>query len=90
MSGIVAQLPSAIAGTLELGRQGALSTGLILIVLVMAVAEQSGGDESLGAFRGLGRRAPLVAGMKYGAGAVLWVAVSPGQAGYEREAFAKL
>jgi preprotein translocase subunit SecY len=37
MSGIVAQLPSAIAGTLELGRQGALSTGLILIVLVMAV-----------------------------------------------------
>jgi preprotein translocase subunit SecY len=38
MSGIVAQLPSAIAGTLELGRQGALSTGLILIVLVMAVA----------------------------------------------------
>jgi preprotein translocase subunit SecY len=38
MSGIVAQLPSALAGTLELGRQGALSTGLILIVLVMAVA----------------------------------------------------
>jgi preprotein translocase subunit SecY len=37
MAGIVAQLPSAIAGTLELGRQGALSTGLILIVLVMAV-----------------------------------------------------
>ena len=38
MSGIVAQLPSAIAGTLELGRQGALSTGLILIVLVVVVA----------------------------------------------------
>ena len=38
MSGIVAQLPTAIAGTLELGRQGALSTGLILIVLVVAVA----------------------------------------------------
>ena len=38
MSGIVAQLPSAIAGTLELGRQGALSTGLILIVIVMAAA----------------------------------------------------
>jgi preprotein translocase subunit SecY len=38
MTGIVAQLPSAIAGTLELGRQGALSTGLILIVLVMVVA----------------------------------------------------
>ena len=38
MSGIVAQLPSAIAGTLELGRQGALSTGLILVVLVVAIA----------------------------------------------------
>jgi preprotein translocase subunit SecY len=38
MSGIVAQLPSAVAGTLELGRQGALSTGLILIVLVVVVA----------------------------------------------------
>jgi preprotein translocase subunit SecY len=38
MSGIVAQLPAAIASTLELGRQGALSTGLILIVVVMAVA----------------------------------------------------
>ncbi|MGO9787284.1 MAG: preprotein translocase subunit SecY, partial [Stellaceae bacterium] len=38
MAGIVAQLPSAIAGTLELGRQGALSTGLILIVIVMVVA----------------------------------------------------
>src|SRR5437762_3326439 len=36
MSGIVAELPSAIAGTLELGRQGALSTGLILAVLIMA------------------------------------------------------
>jgi preprotein translocase subunit SecY len=38
LAGIVAELPSAIAGTLELGRQGALSTGLILIVVVMAVA----------------------------------------------------
>jgi len=38
MSGIIAELPSAIAGTLELGRQGALSTGLILIVLTMVVA----------------------------------------------------
>jgi preprotein translocase subunit SecY len=38
LSGIVAQLPRAIAGTLELGRQGALSTGLILAVAVMAVA----------------------------------------------------
>jgi preprotein translocase subunit SecY len=37
LAGIVAQLPSAIAGTLELGRQGALSTGIILGVLVMAV-----------------------------------------------------
>jgi preprotein translocase subunit SecY len=37
MAGIVAELPSAIAGTLELGRQGALSTGLILVVLLMAV-----------------------------------------------------
>src|SRR5438874_4043 len=38
MSGIVAELPSAIAGMLELGRQGALSTGLILVVIVMATA----------------------------------------------------
>src|ERR1022692_2886684 len=38
LAGIVAQLPSAIAGTLELGRQGALSTGLILAVIVMATA----------------------------------------------------
>jgi preprotein translocase subunit SecY len=38
LAGIVAELPSAIAGTLELGRQGALSTGIILAVLVMAVA----------------------------------------------------
>jgi len=36
MAGIVAELPSAIAGTLELGRQGALSTGLILAVIIMA------------------------------------------------------
>ena len=38
MSGIVAQLPSAIAQTLELGRQGALSGILILAVVVVAVA----------------------------------------------------
>src|SRR5262249_49915871 len=38
LSGIVAQVPSALAGMLELGRQGALSTGVILIVIVMAVA----------------------------------------------------
>src|SRR3979490_2679002 len=37
LSGIVAELPRAIAGTLELGRQGALSTGLILVIIVMAV-----------------------------------------------------
>src|SRR5215470_11276076 len=37
LSGIVAELPGAIAGTLELGRQGALSTGLILGVVLMAV-----------------------------------------------------
>ncbi|WP_437754410.1 NADH-quinone oxidoreductase subunit N [Sorangium sp. So ce1389] len=30
-------------------------------LVVMAVAEKSGGDETLSAFRGLGRRAPLVA-----------------------------
>ncbi|MDJ1157280.1 preprotein translocase subunit SecY [Chelatococcus sp. SYSU_G07232] len=37
-AGIVAELPSALVGTLELGRQGAISTGLILGVMVMAVA----------------------------------------------------
>jgi preprotein translocase subunit SecY len=37
-AGIVANLPSAIAGTLELGRQGAISTALILGVLVVAAA----------------------------------------------------
>ncbi len=37
-AGIVANLPSAISGTLELGRTGALSTGLILAILVMALA----------------------------------------------------
>ena len=36
-AGIVAQLPHAIAGTLELGREGALSTALIIALLVMAV-----------------------------------------------------
>jgi preprotein translocase subunit SecY len=38
LSGIVAELPSAIAGTLELGRQGALSTGVILAVIIMVIA----------------------------------------------------
>ena len=36
-AGIVAELPGAIAGTLELGRQGALSTLLIIGILVMSV-----------------------------------------------------
>ena len=37
MAGIVAELPSALASTLELGRQGALSTAVILAILVMVV-----------------------------------------------------
>ncbi|MDR3499107.1 MAG: preprotein translocase subunit SecY [Parvibaculum sp.] len=37
-AGIVARLPQALVGTLELGRQGALSTGIILLVGVMVVA----------------------------------------------------
>ena len=37
MAGIIAQLPEALANMLELGRQGAMSTGVILGVLVMAV-----------------------------------------------------
>jgi len=37
-AGIVANLPTAIAGTLELGRQGAISTGLIIGVIVMIAA----------------------------------------------------
>ncbi len=37
MAGIVAELPSAIAGMLELGRQGALSTASILVIIVMSV-----------------------------------------------------
>lgn len=36
-SGIVANLPSALAGTLELGRTGALSTPLIIGLLAMSV-----------------------------------------------------
>ncbi len=36
-AGIVAELPSAIAGTLELGRQGALSTALILGIIILSV-----------------------------------------------------
>jgi preprotein translocase subunit SecY len=37
-AGIVAGLPSAIGQTLELGRTGALSTGIILAIIVFAVA----------------------------------------------------
>jgi preprotein translocase subunit SecY len=37
-TGIIAQLPAALAKTLELGRTGALSTILIIFLLVMAVA----------------------------------------------------
>jgi len=37
-AGIVAELPRAIAGTLELGRQGVLSTYLIIGIVIMAIA----------------------------------------------------
>jgi preprotein translocase subunit SecY len=37
-AGIVASLPSAVAGTLELGRTGALSTTMILALIVVAAA----------------------------------------------------
>lgn len=37
-AGIVAELPRALAGTLELGRTGALSTIFIILMLVIAVA----------------------------------------------------
>src|SRR6185437_2549101 len=36
-AGIVAGLPHAIGGTLELGRTGALSTGLIIGIIILAV-----------------------------------------------------
>jgi preprotein translocase subunit SecY len=36
-AGIVAELPSALVGTLELGRQGAISTAVIVGLLVMSV-----------------------------------------------------
>ena len=41
-AGIVANLPSALANTLELGRTGALSTVLIIIMLLMSVAVITG------------------------------------------------
>ena len=37
-AGIVANLPHAIAGTLELSRQGALSAGLIMVLFVVVLA----------------------------------------------------
>ena len=37
-AGIVANLPQALAGTLELGRTGALAAALIILLFVMAVA----------------------------------------------------
>ena len=37
-AGIVAELPAALAGTLELGRTGAVSTALIVGLLLMAIA----------------------------------------------------
>src|ERR687897_3195993 len=37
-TGIIAQLPSALASTLELGRTGAISTLLIIFLLIMMVA----------------------------------------------------
>lgn len=36
-AGIVAELPSALAGTFELGRTGALSTWFIILLLILAV-----------------------------------------------------
>ena len=36
-AGIVAELPSALAGTLELGRQGAISAALIIGIMIMVV-----------------------------------------------------
>jgi len=36
-AGIIAEFPAQLAQTLELGRQGAISTGLLLLVMAMAV-----------------------------------------------------
>jgi preprotein translocase subunit SecY len=36
-AGIVAELPRALAQTLELGRQGAIGTGIILTIIILAV-----------------------------------------------------
>ncbi|MDZ7926074.1 MAG: hypothetical protein U5L46_02650 [Agrobacterium sp.] len=45
-AGIVAGLPSALAGTLELGRTGALSTRLILMVIIVAIARHRASSSS--------------------------------------------
>jgi preprotein translocase subunit SecY len=37
-SGIVAELPAALVGTLQLGREGAISTAVIFLVAVVAIA----------------------------------------------------
>ena len=47
--------------TMTVGNLTALNQDLGAFLVVMAVAEQSGGDETIGAFRGLGRRAPVIA-----------------------------
>ena len=36
-AGIVAELPSALANTLELGRTGALSAGILIVLLIVAI-----------------------------------------------------
>jgi preprotein translocase subunit SecY len=36
-AGIIAEFPAQLAQTMELGRQGAISTGLLFVVLIMAV-----------------------------------------------------
>ena len=41
-AGIVANLPLAVASTLELGRTGVMSTGFILFLFVMAIAVIAG------------------------------------------------
>ena len=41
-AGIIANLPSALAGTLELGRTGALGAGIIIGIIVLAIAVIAG------------------------------------------------
>ena len=43
LAGIVAELPSALFGMFELGRQGALSTGIILGVIVVEIRKKKPG-----------------------------------------------